>query len=213
MKKFLLILIAFISALATNAQIGYQVSLLNSATGEPRAGETVSCVIELKNSEDATILKETKTATSNDFGVISLKIGNANTFAEMDWSKLPLYISVWIDGRLVGSSQVLTVPVAEYAKKTGVLTYENVGTKKILSAYGFGRNIYDYDWKLSGRKVELEMRHNDYRYSGSGVLRIDGNIVSGSVKFDLEYGTDVYTFIGHYSPEDDTIYMCLTSPY
>ena len=45
-----------------NAQIGYQVSLLNSATGEPRANETVSVTVEITNSESSVICTETKSA-------------------------------------------------------------------------------------------------------------------------------------------------------
>ena len=98
------------------AQIGYQVSLLNSATGEPRANETVGVTIEITNSEGAVVCNETKSATTNEFGVLSLQVGSSNTFANMDWSKLPLYISATVDGVMVGRSQILTVPVAEAAK-------------------------------------------------------------------------------------------------
>ena len=72
------------------AQIGYQVSLLNSATGQPRAGETVTVDIKLTNSENATVYTTQQKATSNDFGVLSLSVGDANTFDELDWNKLPL---------------------------------------------------------------------------------------------------------------------------
>lgn len=111
------------------AQIGYQVSLLNSATGEPRVAETVNVEVTLSNSEGGIICTEKKTETTNDFGILSLVIGNQNTFADVDWTKLPFFVSVSVDGKLVGKTQILTVPVAEYAKKTGVLTKEMlVGT-------------------------------------------------------------------------------------
>ena len=35
------------SFLSLSAQIGYQVALLNTATGKPRAGETVNVTIEI----------------------------------------------------------------------------------------------------------------------------------------------------------------------
>ena len=112
------------------AQIGYQVSLLNSATGQPRAGETVTVDIKLTNSENATVYTTQQKATSNDFGVLSLSVGDAKTFDELDWNKLPLYIEVSIDGVLIAKSQVLSVPVAEYAKKSGfVLTKEFLASR------------------------------------------------------------------------------------
>lgn len=65
----------------------------------------------------------------NDFGVLSLSIGNADTFANVDFSKMPFYIEVSANGVNIGKSQILSVPVAEYAKRTGELTKEMlVGT-------------------------------------------------------------------------------------
>ena len=114
--KLVLIFVTFSFGLQLNAQIGYQVSLLNSATGEPRANETVSVDVEISNSEGAVICSETKSATTNEFGVLSLQVGNATTFENVDWSKLPLYVSATVDGIMVGKSQILNVPVAEAAK-------------------------------------------------------------------------------------------------
>ncbi|QCD38213.1 hypothetical protein E7745_00885 [Duncaniella sp. C9] len=126
-------LTTFISALfltlSLNAQIGYQVSLLDAATGQPRADETVSVTVEITDSSGSLICSETKSATSDDFGVLSLTIGNASTFENADWSKLPFYISATVDDVLLGRSQILNVPVAEYAKKTGNLTQEILMSK------------------------------------------------------------------------------------
>ena len=130
MKRYsAIVLLLFVTSI-TSAQIGYQVSLLNSATGQPRAGETVTVDIKLTNSENATVYITQQKATSNDFGVLSLSVGDAKTFDELDWNKLPLYIEVSIDGVLIAKSQVLSVPVAEYAKKSGfVLTKEFLASK------------------------------------------------------------------------------------
>ena len=124
-KLFIAMLMSLISTV-TSAQIGYQVSLLNSATGEPRVAETVNVEVTLSNSQGGIICTEKKSETTNDFGILSLVIGNQNTFADVDWTKLPFFVSVSVDGKLVGKTQILTVPVAEYAKKTGVLTKEKL---------------------------------------------------------------------------------------
>ena len=115
MKKLFLLTLTFISIIS-NAQIGYQVSLLNSATGEPRANEMVEVTIELTNSEGTVIYTETKSETTNEFGILSLQVGSDKTFENMDWSKLPLYVSATVDGIMIGKSQILNVPVAEAAK-------------------------------------------------------------------------------------------------
>ena len=104
------------SFLSLSAQIGYQVALLNTATGKPRAGETVNVAIELTNKKGETFYFEKQTATTNDFGVLSLIIGNENTFKNADWTKLPFFIGVAVDGVLIGKTQILSVPLAEAAK-------------------------------------------------------------------------------------------------
>ena len=120
--------IAFVLCTWTiNAQIGYQVSLLNSATGEPRANETVNVTVQITNSESAVICSETKSARTDDFGVLSLQVGTENTFKNVDWSKLPLYISATVDGIMVGKSQILNVPVAEAAKKLVPVIQDIIG--------------------------------------------------------------------------------------
>lgn len=112
-QKTFLLLACLICAITSYAQIGYQVSLLNSATGEPRSNETVSVSVEITNSENTHIFSSTQSATTNDFGVISLQIGNSTTFDNVDWSKLPLFISATVDGVMIGKSQILSVPLAE----------------------------------------------------------------------------------------------------
>lgn len=119
-------------ASSAKAQIGYQVSLLNKATGELRANTTVNATITITDSQDGIVYTGTQRATSNDFGVLSLAVGNADTFQKVDTGKLPLYISVSVDGTLIGKTQILSVPVAEVANRLkSSFTKENlIGTWK-----------------------------------------------------------------------------------
>lgn len=197
MKRLLFTFVALLSFVISNAQIGYQVALLNTATGEPRSNETVTCEIKLTNSEDAVVYEDKKKATSNDFGVVSLTVGDANTFSEMDWSKLPLTISVSVEGRLVGQTEVLTVPVAEHAKHYGTLTYENIGEKKVIS---YSDTFMNQNWTFTGENVIFQQGSDSVM---TGKVRIDGNSVFGIVR----HARYTHPFIGHYSPEDDTIYI------
>ena len=103
--------------MCVKAQIGYQVSLLNTATGEARANETVTVTVSLSNSAGEIFYSETKQSTTNDFGVLSLTVGNADTFKNVDLSKMPFYIEVTANGVMIGKSQMLSVPVAEVAKQ------------------------------------------------------------------------------------------------
>ena len=176
-KKLLLILSICMINIASYAQIGYQVSLLNSATGEPRAAETVQVNITLTNSEGKTIHTETKTATTNDFGILSLAVGNENTFKDVDWRKLPFFIEASVDGKLIGKSQVLTVPIAEHAKHTGTLTKELLCSKTWKYEYsdeekGSSTHIVNFNTSNTG---SINYTYYDGWRSDDFTYFIDGN--------------------------------------
>ena len=196
------VFILFIASQQLNAQIGYQVSLLNSATGEPRAGETVNVSITLTNSANATIYSQTQSATTNDFGILSLAIGNANTFNNVDWSKLPFFISAYVEGKLIGRSQILTVPVAEYAKKARYTEYAGTAdyahrtgvlTKAMLEGTWIGKyGTYKFD-------MEGKCKYEGYEGPTSCVYYIDGNHIHvREVDDDDNYP---YTMTLHYIPQ------------
>ena len=184
-NKPILAILFMIAPIASSAQIGYQVSLLNSATGEPRAGETVNVSITLTNSANATIYSQTQSATTNDFGILSLAIGNANTFNNVDWSKLPFFISAYVDGKLIGRSQILTVPVAEYAKKARYTEYAGTAdyahrtgvlTMAMLEGTWIG-DYRDYTFYADSTCVQTFHDHDDPYYELRFKYSIDGNHV------------------------------------
>jgi hypothetical protein len=155
------------------AQIGYQVSLLNSATGEPRANESVTVKIEITNSENTVICTEEKNATSNEFGVLSLSVGNEKTFEDVDWTKAPFYVSATVDDALIGKSQILTVPIAEAAKRI----------------VGVSREVLEGIWKYTSGDIwaKLNFTFKD-NYSGT-VIKSRSKWVNNGVPF-----THTYTF-------------------
>ena len=131
----LFILLTMLLAFSTSAQVGYQVSLLDTKSGEPRANEKTTVLVKISDSKGNIICNETQSVTSDAFGVLSLTVGNETTFSNVDWNNLPLSISASVDGILIGSSSVLNVPVAEYAKATGVLTMEMLVGRTISMPY------------------------------------------------------------------------------
>lgn len=124
MRTIFILFALIASTFMCHAQIGYQVALINRASGEPRANEIVNVTIKITNGEGVIICTETKKETSNEFGILSMEVGSASTFADVDWTKLPFYIEATVDGTLIGKSQLLSVPVAEYAKHTDELKKE-----------------------------------------------------------------------------------------
>jgi len=75
----------------------------------------VSAEVTITDSQNDVVCSETQSVTSNDFGILSFIVGNADTFKEVAIGRLPLFISVSVDGVLIGKSQILNVPVAEVA--------------------------------------------------------------------------------------------------
>ena len=145
-KIFIFSLFCLLLHIEMQAQIGYQVSLLNSATGEPRANVSVEAEVTITNSDDEEIYKGTQRATSNDFGVIQLTVGNQSTFKDVNWNKLPFFIEVSVDGTVIGKSQILTVPIAEAAKylAPGIDIDDLVGTWSWKSYYG---EVYSFTFR------------------------------------------------------------------
>lgn len=161
MNKLRLFLL-FVSFSAVNlgfCQIGYQVALLDKATGEPRVNETVAVDLTISDSAGGTIYSGSQTATTNEFGMLSLAVGDTTTFSNVDWSKLPLFISATVDGTLLGRTQILSVPVAEHAKHTGTLTKEKLCSKIWTSDNSF----YTWTFKLDGTFTKTEREF----YNGS----------------------------------------------
>lgn len=181
MKKFVLLSLLAILLMPAHAQIAYQVALLNKATGEPRANEQVKATIEITGADGTSIISETKNKTSNDFGILSFTIGDENTFDEVDWSAaLPLFISVTVDGILIGKSQILNVPVAEHAKHYGSLTYELAET---LPVYFGNRNVSSgYHFSADGTCSSISGE-----YCATGHYYIAGDMICAYFEGNNDY--------------------------
>ena len=190
MRQYVLAILAALSGiLGASAQIGYQVAVVDQTTGEPKVNTSVSVTVTITDNSGAEITKTIQSAMTNDFGVVSLQIGNESTFADTDWSKLPLWISATVDGVSLGKTQILTVPVAEHAKHTGSLTVEKLMGKwtdkedntQTITFYldGSYTEVHETKWEtetINGR-YEIDgnfvfMSHDDvYHYSSkSGEL-------------------------------------------
>ena len=179
MRRIKLMLAMFVMGiiypLVSFAQIGYQVSLLNASTGEPRANVSVEAEVTITNSDDEEIYKGTQRATSNDFGVIQLTVGNQSTFKDVDWSKLPFFIEVSVDGTVIGKSQILTVPIAEAAKylAPGIDLEDLVGTW----SFGDGDYVRQIVFSKDGTGIRTEKKGD--------------NVVSVDFSCDIE-GKNIY---------------------
>jgi len=95
------------NALVTNAQVGMQISILQgSATGP-------------------SVYTETQTPTTNANGLVSIEIGGGAGFDTINWANGMYFIKTETDPAgganytITGTSQLLSVPYALYANKSG----------------------------------------------------------------------------------------------
>ena len=177
MKKKIITTILFgLFCIVTNAQIGYQVALLNSATGKPRANETVEATITITDSKNETVYTVTQQATSNDFGILSFTIGNSDTFKDVAIGRLPLFISVSVNNVLIGKSQILNVPTAEIANTLkSDFTLEELCSKKWYPNY---EDKYYYLFNKDGTFIHYseedgEICRGKYFIEGNNIYAIE----------------------------------------
>lgn len=185
MKRICLVALTLLVSVLSYSQIGYQITLLNNATGEPRANEVVTVTVKITDSAGKTICEQTQTESTNDFGLLSLTVGNNETFANADMTNLPFYVEASTDGRLIGKSQILSVPVAEYAKRTGLLTKEYLCSKVWTYTYRSSWNsitdkITFYN-NNTYKRVETVVQYGDepgtWTNYENGIYEIEGSSI------------------------------------
>ena len=180
------------SCMSAMAQIGYQVAIVDPSSGKPKTNETLSVTVTLSDNAGTTIFTDTQSATTNEFGVVSLQVGNSDTFSNVDWAKLPLWVSASVGGVTIGKTQVLSVPVAEHAKHYGELT------KEILMSKSWSdKSSGSFTFNESGKAIK---HFND----GSGFRTYD-YFISGNLMI-LVASDKSYNITFHYIPEIQALY-------
>jgi hypothetical protein len=131
MKKIFTLLV-LIATIAINAQapqgFNYQATVRNSA-GALLLNQIVLVKFNvLQNSSTGTIVySETQTATTDDLGHIALVVGegtaNVGTFSTINWGSGSYYLGIEFNTGTgyvaMGTTQLLSVPYALYAEKSG----------------------------------------------------------------------------------------------
>jgi hypothetical protein len=133
MKKtytVLLFLLATVSILAQAPEkMSYQ-AVLRDASNTLLTNQSVGVEISILQGTitGASVYTETQTVTTNLNGLVSLEIGTGSTsdsFATIDWSAGPYFIKTATDPSggssysITGTSQIMSVPFAMYAKTSG----------------------------------------------------------------------------------------------
>jgi hypothetical protein len=97
---------------------------------------------------------ETHHVTTNDFGLINIEVGNGNivngNFHKIDWGDGDHFIEISIDPTggddfiFMGNSQILSVPIANYAAKAGNVVDTSLTNEMQLLMLSETNNLYLY---------------------------------------------------------------------
>ena len=134
MKKLYTLLASFLITLALFAQapekMSYQ-AVVRDANNALIMNQVVGIRIQILQGSvsGTTVYEETQTPTSNDNGLVTLEIGTgtivSGMFGTIDWSTGPYFIKTETDPTgatnytISGTSQLMSVPYALYAKTSG----------------------------------------------------------------------------------------------
>jgi len=134
MKKITLSMVMITIAITVLAQspqaFKYQAVARDNA-GNVLANQNVSfkIVIEKESISGPAVYREIHDTTTNELGLVNLEIGNGNVifgvFEEIDWGNDLYFLKIWMDEngginfQYMGTSQLLSVPYANYAATSG----------------------------------------------------------------------------------------------
>jgi len=172
MKKlfFFLVFTAFIYAAfgETSESFTYQ-GIVRDKNGVPIPNTTVKFKFNIAKSspQGVVVYSEEHTTTTNNFGLVNLKIGEGSnplgSIGNIDWGSDKYFLQVFVDlgngYEELGSQQILSVPIALYAKKAG----------SGLTEYVAGPGI-----KIENNVIENTAPDQVVRISGEGATKVFG---------------------------------------
>lgn len=118
-----LFILPFIGWAQAPEGMNYQ-AVARDAVGEPLANQAITVVFEIRQGSTTgpSLYSETQSVSTNQFGLFTVQIGAgtviSGTFNTIAWGANSYYLYVEIDGDPMGSSQLLSVPYALYAKQS-----------------------------------------------------------------------------------------------
>lgn len=127
--KNLIFIFSLLAASLVNSQINYQA--VYSPDGIPAVDQEISVSVSILSGSVSgnVVYEESHNVTTNSNAVFSLVIGEGqvmqgSTLESINWSA-DNFLSIEIDGVNLGTTQIMSVPSAYYAKKASGLTLDN----------------------------------------------------------------------------------------
>lgn len=188
MRKVFLSIIIVVICKITIAQVpetfSYQAIVRNTG-GQPIVSQSVSFRISIikNNPSGSTVFKEKHTTTTNEFGMVTMSIGNGTDktgdFAAIDWGADNYFMKVEIDPTglstytEIGTTQLLIIPLALPAKKSKkslIVEEDNlILTRKFIGVFIDYRHTGSEDKRINLIWIKTSMEDSYGKISAYGV--------------------------------------------
>lgn len=180
LKNLLVNSLCFLFALTAFAQNNTPVSFFNyqsvvrNDSGNPIKNENVKIDVEiLPHSHDSvSVFNETHNVTTNEFGLVNLEIGSKNSLlSDLKWSDINYYLKISVNDQVMGTTQILSVPVAMHANSADTVLNKNYATKSDINAAGAAFDDLKQNLLNGGHYTVTDIDGNTYK-----VTQIDDQI-------------------------------------
>ena len=156
-------------------KMSYQAVIRNSSNALVASSKVGMKISFLQKTDTGTVVYvETQTPTTNVSGLVSIEIGSgavvSGNFTNINWANGPYFIKTETDPSggtsytITGTSQLLSVPYALYAKTAGNVLRHSVGDK-----FGGGIVFYVYDDGQHGLIAALADQSTGIRWYGGSI--------------------------------------------
>ncbi len=191
MKKYFLYLLLVTASTITYGQspqaFKYQ-AVSRDLSGNILVNQPMTMQVDLiTDSVDGTVVySETHSVTSNAFGLVNLDIGRGvvlnGDFASINWAGGPTFIQVSVNGNLLGTSQLLSVPYALFAEKSGSTDgqWTKIGNDLVYMNGRVGINTGNLDAVFKVEDWDPGLGSNCIYGAGAGGYGVRGHIYATS---------------------------------
>ncbi|MCB0402191.1 MAG: tail fiber domain-containing protein [Flavobacteriales bacterium] len=107
----------------TPEKMNYQ-AVVRDALGQPLASQAITTLFEIRQGTPTgtVVYSENQSLNTNQFGLVTAEIGGgtvvSGNFSTISWGSDIYYLYVEVNGNALGSTQLLSVPYALYAKES-----------------------------------------------------------------------------------------------
>lgn len=118
MKKLKLSMLLILLCSVLFSQVPYSFNyqaVLRDGDGRPLVDQPVTVEISIFSRGPIEVFDELQHVTTNAQGIINLEIGSVSDLSLVDWAAEEYFISISVDGKLISTTQLLSVPYALHA--------------------------------------------------------------------------------------------------